>query len=163
MANPQLSTADVTTIVQRYAANWNNEHKEMPLWVILANPGDTVNVPGRSFGTVEAPVGGMCIAIRAQVIVLNMQMVPESLLSTFFHEYGHARYNLEHPQHEVDVVASELAAIRYSLEALASEGYPELAHREAQCILDMAVAEPYKSAVAVLSSDPIWRTAIASE
>lgn len=144
-------------IIKRYIANWSN-NEGISLSVLLASPGDAINMLGRTFGTVEAPIAGMHAqtAGREQVIVLNMKMVPESLLSTFFHEYGHCRFALEH-RDGFDVVASEVAAIRCSLEALTAEGYPELAYREAQCVRQMSVAEPYKSAVAILSSDPIWQ------
>jgi hypothetical protein len=82
---------------------------------------------------------------------------PESLLSTFFHEYGHTNYLVEHHDKE-DEVASETEAIRFSLQALENEGYPNLAYREAESVKGMAGATPYKEAVANLKSDPLWQS-----
>jgi hypothetical protein len=87
--------------------------------------------------------------------VLNAAMVPESLLSAFLHEYGHAEYRITH-QDKYDEIASEVTAIRRSLELLGNEGFPELAYREAANVKEMTDSEPYKSAVARLVNDPLW-------
>ena len=83
-------------------------------------------------------------------------MTPESLLVTFFHEYGHAFYEREHPGafNEVD---SEVAAICSSLELCVAEGFEELAYLEAKSVKGIAANEPYRSAVAKLADNELWR------
>ena len=90
-------------------------------------------------------------------ITLNCLMVPESLLTTFFHELGHVTYEVEGGDTK-DIVASEMAAIRACFHYCAAEGLEWLAYREAAAITQMAKEEPYKSAVARLRSenDPLW-------
>jgi hypothetical protein len=73
-------------------------------------------------------------------------MAPESSLSSFLHELGHATYMRTHPN-GAEPVAAEMAAILFFLEALGNEGLDELAYREARALTEM-VDEPYKSAVA---------------
>jgi hypothetical protein len=90
-------------------------------------------------------------------IALNSRMVPESLLTTFFHELGHVTYEVEGGDAK-DIVASEMAAIRACFNHCAAEGLEWLAYREAAAITQMAKDEPFKSAVARLQSenDPLW-------
>jgi hypothetical protein len=154
-AQGPITTEDVQRIIKKYADIWNNDPKNVPLWVVGAEPGDGVAIPGVTFSTKDNPKAGMNIPVHAHLIVLNKKMVPENLLSTFFHEYGHARYLVTHQLHE-DEVGSEREAIRFSLEALTNEGYINLAYREAENVKEMAKEEPYKSAVARLVNDPLW-------
>jgi len=49
-----------------------------------------------------------------------------------------------------------MAAILFFLEALGNEGRDELAYREARALTEM-VDEPYKSAVARVADQPIWK------
>ena len=144
------------TLARKYVDEWNQHTERAPLWVSLAMPESPVNIPGVTFSNGGAPVAGMHQSIRAELIVLNPQLVPESFLSSFFHEYGHALYAASTPAEARNVVDSEVAAIRFSLEALEKEGFADLAAREVAAVLDMAVNEPYKSAVAKLTAHPLW-------
>jgi Zn-dependent peptidase ImmA (M78 family) len=155
-AEGPITTADLQRIIKKYADIWNNDAKNASLWVVRADPGDSIAIPGVTFSTRDKPKAGMNIPVRAHLIVLNKKMVPESSLSTFFHEYGHARYLVTHQLHE-DEIGSETEAIRFSLEALSNEGYINLAYREAENVKEMAKEEPYKSAVARLANDPLWK------
>jgi hypothetical protein len=156
LAEEPVTAEDVQRLIRKYTDIWNRDRKNVPLWVISAEPGDAIAIPGITFGTSDKPKAGMNISVHAHLIVLNRKMVPESLLSTFFHEYGHAKYTVTHRRHP-DEIASEAEAVRFSLEALASEGYPNLAYREADNVQHMAKEEPYKSALARLANDPLWR------
>jgi hypothetical protein len=154
MSQQNVSPEEVQRIIAKYTNAWNSNKNSRPLWVVGANPGDSIQIPGITFGTKENTVAGMSIPVRAQLIVLNQQMVPESLLQTFLHEYGHSRYSLEHRE-PIDEIASEAAAIRFSLEALTTEGYPALAYREASAVQVMGTKEPYKSAVNRLAKEVV--------
>ena len=156
MGTSMLSEADLKSIGQKYIDDWVSKNSNDPLWVSLASPGDPINVPGITFGTQSQSVAGMHYPVHAQLIVLNRLMTAESKLCTFLHEYGHLLYAKSHCG-EIDVVASEVEAIRFSLEALEREGYPDLCRREAIAVQQMATAEPYKSAVVILSQEPIWQ------
>jgi hypothetical protein len=154
-AQAPLSKDDVKKIIKTYTDNWNSNPKHLPLWVTGAAPGDNIQIPGVTFSSANKPEAGMSIAVRAELIVLNQAMVPESLLSTFLHEYGHTMYRTTHA-HPVEV-DSEIAAIRFSLNALAKEGLEKLAYREADSVKQMASAEPYRTAIRRLASDPLWK------
>jgi hypothetical protein len=91
--------------------------------------------------------------VRGYMIVVNGKMAPESSLSSFLHELGHATYMRAHPN-GAEPVAAEMAAILFFLEALGNEGLDELAYREAQALTEM-VDEPYKSGVAQIAEHPI--------
>jgi len=151
-----VSIQNVEEIVKKHVAIWNNQPENVPLWVVLANPGDALSIPGVTFGNKIDGKAGMELPIRAHLIILNRHMVPESLLTTFLHEYGHAAYRISQTKdwNEID---SEVEAIQFSLNALADEGLDDLAYREAEAIKQMAVQEPYKSAVAKLTHMAIWR------
>lgn len=155
LAEGPVTVEDVQRVIKKYTDIWNSDPKNVPLWVVGAEPGDTIAIPGVTFSTTDKPKAGMNIPVHAHLIVLNKKMVPESLLSTFFHEYGHAKYLVTHQLHP-DEIASETEAIRYSLEALANEGFINLAYREAENAKQMAKEEPYKTAVARLANDPLW-------
>jgi len=103
-------------IVKKYVDGWNNSNGYIPLWVHLVKPGAPVNIPGVTFGMTRDPekIAGMHYRVNAQLIVIREGMVPESILTTFFHEYGHAKY--ESGRSAVDIIDSEVAAIRSSLE-----------------------------------------------
>lgn len=150
-----VTTEDVQRLIKKYTDTWNSDPKNVPLWVVPAAPGNAIGIPGVTFSP-DNPKAGMNVPVHAHLIVLNKSMVPESLLSTFFHEYGHAKYEVAHQLHP-DEIASEMEAIRYSLEALTSEGFTDLAYREAENVKQMANAEPYKTAVARLATDPLWK------
>ena len=149
----QMTSEQVQPIVQKYVNEWNTQNPNYPMWVLLANPGDPLNIPGAMFPPNKA---GMEQPIHAHLIVLSKNMVAESVLTTFTHEYGHALYRRGHARrfNEVD---SEVAAIRSSLTILPKEGLEQLAYREAKAVNEMADKEPYKSAVQKLESDPLWR------
>jgi len=151
-----VSMQSVKAIVKKYVAIWNSQPRNVPLWVVLASPGDMLSIPGVTFGNKSDGKAGMELPIHAHLIVLNRMMVPESLLTTFLHEYGHAVYRLSQVTdwNETD---SEVEAIQFSLNALADEGLDDLAYREAEAIKHMAAREPYKSAVAKLTDVTIWR------
>jgi hypothetical protein len=150
-----LTLEQVQFVVNKYTNEWNARNPQYPLWVYTTGPGDPISVPGAgaNFGRDK---GGMEIAIHAEVILLNKSMVPESILTTFTHEYGHAQYRLAHPTN-FDTVDSEVAAIRSSLTILPKESFESLAYREAKAIKEMANMEPYKSALQKLANDPLWK------
>ena len=154
-----MNIQEVQKIVKRYIEEWNNDSTKSPLHVILSEPGNQIQIPGITsdviFGKANEPRAGMHLLIRANIIVLNQIMVPKSLLTTFFHEYGHAVYKELHLENwnEID---SEAAAIKFSLEALAEEGFHDLARREVKAVQQMSINEPYKSAVKTISNDPNW-------
>lgn len=151
-----MDAQTVQAIVQRYVDRWNAKHRDVPLWVSLANPGDAIAIPGVTFARAGHAVAGMHQSIRAELIVLHKSIVPESLLTTFLHEYGHLEYRATAGE-AWNEVASEVEAIRFSIEALDVEGFPDLAARETAAILEMSGAEPYKSAVDVLQGVPVWQ------
>lgn len=155
-ADGPLTPEDVQRVIKKYTDIWNSSAGNAPLWVVEAGPGDAIAIPGITFGTKDEPRAGMSVPIPANLIVLNKGMVLESLLSTFRHEYGHTKYQATH-QAQADEIASETEAIRYSLEALANEGFESLAYREAQNVMQMAGVDPYKTAVARLANDPLWK------
>lgn len=149
----------IEKLIKKYADLWNSNPANLPLWVIAAKPGDQINVPKITFRTAEGVTTGMEMLVQAHIIMLNEDLSPENLLSTFLHEYGHARYRAAHLD-QFDEIASETEAIRYSLKALVEEGFPKLAHREALKIQQMAHVEPYKSAVLRLANDPVWSNSL---
>jgi hypothetical protein len=150
-----LNADQVQSIVQKYADDWNNRNPKYPLWVFLVGPGDPINIPGVKFCTPENPKAGMAVSINAQLIVINRNMVPESILQTFTHEYGHALYWLAHPD-DFNEVDSEVAAVKSSLTILPAEGFGELAYREAKAFKEMAKDDPYRSALERLNIDQLW-------
>lgn len=149
-----MTPQEVQAIVDRYVQSWNAGEQPFPLWVVLANPGDSLQIPGIAFGTRDQPVAGMEVPVRAHLIVLNKNMPPEKLLTTFLHEFGHARYRVSHTG-SFSSVDSEVAAIFHSLESLASEGLHDLARQEARAVVAMGIAEPYKSAIEQLAAQPL--------
>jgi hypothetical protein len=85
------------------------------------------------------------------------------MLTTFFHELGHAHYRKSHPT-DFNAVDSEAHAIIYSLETLVREGFDLLAQLEASTIKQMAATdEPYKSAVEMLASTQLWHKCSAEQ
>jgi hypothetical protein len=155
-AQANLTLGQIQPIVQKYVSDWNSQNPEYPLWVFLVSPGDPINIPGVSFGTTENPKAGMELSIKAHLIVINKLMVPDSILTTFTHEYGHAQYRLAH-LNDFNEVDSEVAAVRSSLTILPKEGFDYLAHREAKAVREMAREQPYRGAVERLSADPLWK------
>jgi hypothetical protein len=89
------------------------------LWVALVNPGAAITIPNTTLGMNKDPqqVAGMTVRVRVQLVVLREDMKPESSLTTFFHEYGHACYEREHPS-AINQVDSEVAAIGSSLQSV---------------------------------------------
>ena len=155
VSNLNMDAQEARAIVGRYVNEWNATKRD-PMWVTLATPGDQGNVPGVTFGDQGSAHAGMELPIRANLIVLNKAMLPGSLLSTFLHEYGHALYRVAHSD-VFDPIQSEVFAIRYSLQALETEGLQWLALDEAAAVARMASDEPYASAVAKLRDDPFWQ------
>jgi len=153
-----MTREEVQLILQKYVNVWNSVNSGCHLWVALANPGAAITIPNTTFGMNKDPqqVAGMNVRVHVQLIVLREDMTSESLLTTFFHEYGHACYEREHPG-GIDIVDSEVAAIRSSLELCVVEGVEELAYREAKSVKEIAADEPYRSAVAKLAEDELWR------
>lgn len=153
-----MTREEVQLILQKYVNIWNSANRGCHLWVALAYPGGAITIPDVTFGMNKDPhrVAGMNVLVHIQLIVLRQDMTPESLLTTFFHEYGHACYEREHPG-AVNEVNSEVAAIRSSLELCVAEGCEELAYREAKSVKEIAANEPYRSAVAKLADDELWR------
>jgi hypothetical protein len=153
-----MTREEVQLILHKYVNVWNSANHGCHLWVALANPGAAITIPDITFGMTKNPqqVAGMNIRVHVQLIVLREDMTPESLLVTFFHEYGHACYEREHPGafNEVD---SEAAAICGSLELCVAEGFEELAYREAKSVKGIAADEPYRSAIAKLADNELWR------
>jgi hypothetical protein len=154
--HPPMTLADVQSLITKYTAQWNADTRKSPLWIVGANPGDRLNIPGVTFGDIHDLKAGMELPIKAQLIVINQAMVPESILTTFLHEYGHSLYRYSAPEvwNQID---SEVEAIRFTLVTLDSENLGHLAYREAKAVKDMSSQELYKSAVAKLEKDPIWR------
>ncbi len=153
---PPITLDGIQTLMRKYTDRWNADPNKPPLWVVAAKPGDRVQIPGITFGKVQDLIAGMELPIRAQLIVINQAMVPESKLTTFLHEYGHSLYRHSTPG-EPNETDSEAEAIRFSLAALDAEELGYLAHREAEAVKRMASREPYKSAVKKLTPDPMWR------
>jgi hypothetical protein len=152
-----MTHADVQALIAKYTAVWNSDAQKAPLWVIGANPGDRLQIPGVTFGNSrDLKKAGMEMPLRAHLIVINQAMIPESILTTFLHEYGHAlhRYSTPSAWSRVD---SEVEAIRFSLATLDSENLSQLAYREADAVKNMASEEPYKSAITKLAENPVWR------
>jgi hypothetical protein len=149
----QQQTSD---LIKKYTERWNNEKRKPPLWVVGAHPGDSICIPGLTFANKGDMKAGMEILISAQVIVLNQDMLPDSIASTFLHEYGHALHR-NSKAGSIDWVESEIDAIKFSLSALSEEGLDDIAYREAATVLQMTSDEPYKSAVSRLSEDPVWK------
>jgi hypothetical protein len=154
----QMTREEIQSIIEKYVNLWNKTNPDYHLWVALAKPGASITIPGVGFGVTKHPqeVAGMNVSVHAHIIVLRENMIAESLLTTFFHEYGHASYQREHPG-EVNAVDSEMVAIRKSLELCVTEGFEDLAYREAKSIKEVADSEPYRSAVARLANDELWR------
>jgi hypothetical protein len=153
-----MTREEVQVILQKYVNLWNSANHACHLWVALAHPGAAITIPNTTFGMNKDPqqVAGMNVRVHFQLIVLREDMPPESLLTTFFHEYGHACYEIEHPG-AINEVDSEVAAIRSSLELCVAERVEELAYREAKSIKEIAADEPYRSAVEKLADDKLWR------
>lgn len=151
-----LTAEEVQAIVHKYVESWNANGDTSPMWVVLAAPGDSLSIPGVTFGSREEPRAGMELPLQAHLIALNQNMRPESLLSTFFHEVGHARYRVSHAA-TFDHVESEVEAIVHSLESLAAENLDWLAFQEVQAVIQMGSAEPYLSAIQQLAAHPLWR------
>ena len=149
-----LTIEDIGKVIKRYTDLWNSDTRKAPLWVSGALPGSSIPIPGINFGTTSQPKAGLSIPVHANLIVLNQDMLPESLLTTFLHEYGHTIYRDTQPV--FDEIDSEVEAIRYSLATLENEDLADLAYREAAAVLSMATEDPYKTAVARLASDPLW-------
>ena len=152
-----LTNEDFQRIAKKYLEAWGAGPGAPFIWVIVAMPNASVplNIPGISFGAEGLPVAGVTREVRGYMIVVNGKMAPESSLSSFLHELGHATYMRAHPS-GAEPVAAEMAAILFFLEALGNEGLDELAYREARALTEM-VDEPYKSAVAQLADHPIWK------
>ena len=153
----QLTNADFQRIAKKYLEAWGTGQDAPFIWVIMAMPNASVplNIPGISFGAEGLPVAGVTREVRGYMIVVNGTMAPESSLSSFLHELGHATYMRTH-SYGAETVAAEMASIVFLLEALEKEGLDELAYREARTISEMT-AEPYKSAVAQIANHPIWK------
>jgi hypothetical protein len=151
-----MTHVEIQPLIAKYTARWNADSKKDPLWVIGANPGDALPIPGVTFARTNDPKAGMEMPIRAHLIVLNQAMLPESILTTFLHEYGHALHRYS-ASREWNIVDSEAEAIRFSLAALDVEGLAYLAYREADAVKRMASNEPYKSAIKKLAGDAHWR------
>jgi len=152
-----LTNEDFQRIAKKYLEAWGAGSGAPFIWVIVAMPNASVplNIPGISFGVEGLPVAGVTREVRGYMIVVNGKMAPESSLSSFLHEFGHATYMRTHPN-GAEPVAAEMAAILFFLEALGNEGLDELAYREARALTEM-VDEPYKSAVARIADHPIWK------
>jgi hypothetical protein len=151
-----MTHEDVETLITQVALGWNNDPANEKVWVLGALPGDWVSIPNYvRFQSLEKPAAGMAINLRGYVIVLNQEMVPKSWLSTFFHELGHVKHRQAHGA-QFDEIESESWAVKFSLERLETQGYEELAYREADAVKAMATVDPYRSAVELLKDDPIW-------
>jgi hypothetical protein len=94
-----MTREEVQLILQKYVNVWDSANTGCHLWVALAYPGAAITIPNTTFGLNKDPqqVAGMNVRVHVQLIVLREDMTPESLLTTFFHEYGHACYGGEHP------------------------------------------------------------------
>lgn len=76
-AQVTVTVVQIKTIVQRYVEDWSKRNPKYPLWVLLAGPGDSLNIPGATFGTREKPKAGMELPINADLIVINKNMCPK--------------------------------------------------------------------------------------
>jgi hypothetical protein len=154
-----MTREDALEVITQVTNAWNDDPANEKVWVIGANSGDWVSIPKYvRFQSEEKPVAGMTIHLRGFAIVLNLGIVPESFLSTFFHELGHVKHrqNLGDDL-DLDLIESEIWAIRFSLQALETHGCFALAYREADQIKTMASEDPYRSAVERLKNDPVWQ------
>lgn len=163
-----MTLDEAQAIIMETQDAWNSDsgNANWRVLVLREKPGDSIAVPVGTFPQDVKAGMSLSVAFRGQVIVLNLGMKPESLVQTLFHELGHARYNSISPAAEINALSgspdvqreidSEATAIKFSLESLAACD-EELAYREAAAILEMSKAEPYKSAVAKIANDPIWK------
>lgn len=86
--------------------------------------------PGIDQWVEQTKGGGTYDLVNGQMLLLvNECLDPEILLASFFHEYGHLRYNTTYPPKGRDHIASEIEAIRYSLETLENEHFICIAYR----------------------------------
>jgi hypothetical protein len=106
-------------LLKKYMDRWNAVTGRPPLWVVGARAGDSIAIPGVTFANNGAAMAGMELLVHAQLIVLNQEMKPESLASTFLHEYGHALHRFSKPG-PVDWVESEIEAIKFPSLALST-------------------------------------------
>jgi hypothetical protein len=151
-----MTREEVLEVITQVSLAWNNDPANEKVWVIGANPGDLVSIPNYvRFHSTEKPAAGMTINLRGFAMILNMGIVPDSLLTTFFHELGHVKHRQDLGR-EFDPIESEIWAVKFSLEALESHGCVALAYREAEAIKTMASEDPYRSAVELLKNDPVW-------
>jgi hypothetical protein len=157
-ATNRVTNADFQRIAKKYLEAWGAGPGAPFIWVIVAMPNASVplNIPGVAFGDEGLPVAGLTREVHGYMIVVNGKMAPEIALTSFLHELGHATYMRAHPN-GAEAGAAESAAILFLLEALGNERLDELAYSEARVYGDMAAAEPYKSAVAQIAENPIWK------
>lgn len=149
-------TINSEALISKYAELWNSEKSKPPLWVLGANPGETLVIPGVTFSTESQPKAGMEILINAELIIINKAMKQESIISTFLHEYGHALYRVKHRKNfnEGD---SEYEAMKFSIITLHQEGLDQIAKSEISALIEMAKNEPYKLGVEKLKREKIWK------
>lgn len=143
----------ITSAAKEYNAHARASQRN-EIAVVGAEPGSAISIPtGMTFsgpnGTVAA---GMHQTLTVDVLVINRTMRPESMVSTFFHELGHAVFEATHakPWKEID---NEAFAIAYSLRCLHQHGLDLLARSEAASVQEMATADPYKGAVSKLQAE----------
>ena len=74
----------------------------------MPNASVPLNIPGISFGAEGLSVAGVTREVRGYMIVVNDKMSPESSLSSFLHELGHATYMRAHPNGAEKVRAVEV-------------------------------------------------------
>jgi hypothetical protein len=152
-----MTSEQVQGVIDKYVDK-ASAASPIKLWVCLAKPGQALTIPGMTFGMTKDPntVAGMHYHVNAYVICLRDDLAPESLLTTFFHEYGHATYEKDH-RVTADVIESEMAAILTSLQLCLDEGLEPLAYREADAIKKITATDPYKTAVERLAANLLWR------
>jgi hypothetical protein len=108
----------------------------------------------------EIVFGAFIRARNSYLIGIYKMLNPPSKLSTFFHEYGHARYKIETNEEDDEgpgLIRSESVAMRSSLLLPDLEGLLEVATISVKMIRSVAKrGGEYQKAFENVSSDPLW-------
>ena len=86
-----LTLEDVKAIIREVTETWNHEHLDYLMWVNGGKPGvEVVILTGHTFGTPTDKKAGMTLPImlKGAAVMINDAMRPESILTTFLHEFG---------------------------------------------------------------------------
>src|SRR5438046_1065368 len=107
---------EIKTIIREVTETWNRGHPDFVVWVNGGKPGVQVVIPtGHFFGSPAAIQAGMTlpITLKGAAVMINDAMRPESILTTFLHEFGHVHY-LYGAKEKPNEVEAEKHAISFS-------------------------------------------------